>query len=98
MPMSMRKATVLEMATAAYELDAAVKRGVLHRVEGKLMIMGEDLSEVLKRFEGQEIVLIAASLNDERKVDPRVCRTCGREYFGLECPHCRDARLRLRGR
>jgi hypothetical protein len=96
--MSMRKATVLEMATAAYELDAAVKRGVLHRVEGKLMIMGEDLSEVLKRFEGQEIVLIAASLNDERKVDPRVCRTCGREYFGLECPHCRDARLRLRGR
>ncbi len=96
--MSMRKATVLEMATAAYELDAAVKRGVLHRAEGKLMIMGEDLDSVLKRFEGQEIVLIAASLSDERPVDPRVCRTCGREYFGLECPHCRDARMRLRGR
>jgi hypothetical protein len=96
--MSMRKATVLEMATAAYELNAAVKRGVLHRVEGKLMIMGEDLGEVLKRFEGQEIVIIAASLNDERPIDPRVCRTCGREYFGMECPHCRDARMRLRGR
>jgi hypothetical protein len=96
--MSMRKASVLEMATAAYELDAAVKRGVLHRVEGKLTIMGEDLSEVLKRFEGQEIVIIVASLNDERPIDPRVCRTCGREYFGLECPHCRDARVRLRGR
>ncbi|HTP07129.1 MAG TPA: hypothetical protein VMP08_02680 [Anaerolineae bacterium] len=96
--MSMRKATVLDMATAAYELDAAVKRGVLQRVEGRLTIMGEDLENVLKRFEGQEIVLIAASLADERPVDPRVCHTCGREYFGLECPHCRDARMRLRGR
>ena len=55
--MSMRKASVLEMATAAYELDAAVKRGVLHRVEGRLTIMGEDLENVLQRFEGQEIVL-----------------------------------------
>ena len=96
--MSMRKASVLEMATAAYELDAAVKRGILHRAEGRLTIMGEDLESVLQRFEGQEIVLIAASLNDERPIDPRVCRTCGREYFGLECPHCRDARIRLRGR
>ena len=96
--MSMRKASVLEMATAAYEMDAAVKRGVLHRVDGQLAIMGEDVDSILKRFEGQEIVLIAASLNDERPIDPRVCRTCGREYFGLECPHCRDARMRLRGR
>ncbi len=96
--MSMRKATVLDMATAAFELDAAVKRGVLHRVEGRLAIMGEDVDSILKRYEGQEIVLIAASLNDERPIEPRVCRTCGREYFGLECPHCRDARMRLRGR
>ena len=96
--MSMRKASVLEMATAAYELDAAVKRGLLHRVEGRLTIMGEDLDSILKRFEDQEIVLIAASLNDDRPVDPRVCRTCGREYYGLECMHCRDARIRLRGR
>ncbi len=96
--MSMRKASVLEMATAAYEMDAAVKRGVLYRVEGRLAIMGEDVDSILNRFEGQEIVLIAASLNDERPIDPRVCRTCGREYFGLECPHCRDARIRVRGR
>lgn len=96
--MSMRKASVLELSTAAYELDAAVKRGVLLRVDGRLTIMGEDLDNILKRFEGQEIVLIAASLNDERPIDPRVCRTCGREYFGIECAHCRDARVRLRGR
>ena len=96
--MSLRKASVLELATAAYELDAAVKRGLLHRDDERLLIMGEDVLEVLKRFEGQEIVLIAASLNDDRPMDPRLCRTCGREYFGLECPHCRDARIRLRGR
>ncbi len=95
--MSMRKASVLEMATAAYEMDAAVKRGVLQRMEGRLTIMGEAVDSILDRFEGQEIVLIAASLNDERPIDPRVCRTCGREYYGLECPHCRDARIRLRG-
>ncbi len=96
--MSMRKASVLELATAAYELDAAVKRGILHRVDGRLTVMGEDLENILNRFEGQEIVLIAASLNDERPIEPHVCRTCGRDYFGLECPHCRDARIRLRGR
>jgi hypothetical protein len=96
--MSLRKASVLDMATAAYEMDAAVKRGILHRVEGRLMIMGEDLDSLLQRFEGQEIVLIAASLTDERPVESRVCRTCGREYVGAECPHCRDARIRLRGR
>jgi hypothetical protein len=96
--MSLRKASVLELATAAYELDAAVKRGTLHRDNERLMIMGEDVLDVLKRFEGQEIVLIAASLNDDRPIEPRLCRTCGRDYFGLECPHCRDARIRLRGR
>jgi hypothetical protein len=37
-------------------------------------------------------------LTDERPIDPRTCRTCGREYYGIECPHCRDARIRLRGR
>ena len=96
--MSLRKASVLEMATSAYELDAAVKRGILLRVDGRFTIMGEDLDSVLQRFEGQEIVLIAASLADDRPIDPRTCRTCGREYFGTECPHCRDARIRLRGR
>lgn len=95
--MSLRKASVLDMATAAYELDASVKRGTLHKTDGRWMIMGDDLDNILKRFEGQEIVLIAASLNDERPLDPRVCRTCGREYYGVECPHCRDARIRLRG-
>ncbi len=96
--MSLRKATVLEMASAAYEMDAAVKRGILHKIDGRWTIMGDDLDEWLDHFNEQEIVLIAASLADERPIDPRTCRTCGREYYGIECPHCRDARIRLRGR
>ena len=97
--MSLRKATVLEMASAAYDMDASVKRGVLLKDEdGRWTIAGEDLTEWLDHFAAQEIVLIAASLTDDRPVDPRTCRTCGREYYGLECPHCRDARIRLRGR
>jgi hypothetical protein len=96
--MSLRKASVLEMASAAYELDASVKRGVLRKVEGRWTVMGDDIDNWLKQFDGQEVVLIAASLSDERPLEARICRTCGREFAGLECPHCRDARIRLRGR
>ena len=96
--MSLRKASVLELATAAYELDASVKRGILRKVEGRWTVTGDDIENWLKAFDGQEVVLIAASLNDDRPVEPRTCRTCGREYTGFECPHCRDARIRLRGR
>jgi hypothetical protein len=97
--MSLRKAIVLELASAAYEMDAAVKRGVLLKAEnGRWTIADEDLDAWLEPFAGQEIVLVAASLLDERPVEPRTCGICGREFFGLECAHCRDARIRLRGK
>ena len=96
--MSLRKASVLEMATAAYELDASVKRGVLKKVNGHWTVRGDDIDSWLDQFDGQEVVLIAASLSDERPLEPRICRTCGREFVGIECPHCREARIRLRGR
>jgi hypothetical protein len=96
--MSLRKASVLEMATAAYELDASVRRGLLKKVDGRWTVRGDDLDAWLEEFDGQEVVLIAASLSDERPLDTRTCRTCGREFVGLECPHCREARIRLRGR
>lgn len=96
--MSLRKASVLEMATAAYELDASVRRGLLKKIDGRWTVRGDDLDTWLQDFDGQEVVLIAASLSDERPLDTRTCRTCGREFVGLECPHCREARIRLRGR
>jgi hypothetical protein len=52
----------------------------------------------LDRFDDQEIVLIVSSLDDERPMPLKTCRTCGWEYRGVECPRCREARIRLRGR
>jgi len=96
--MSLRKAAVLDLATAAYEIEADVRRGVLKQVDGRWTVAGQEVGEWLRRFEGHEVVLIAASLSDDRPIDQRICSRCGREFVGIECPHCREARLRLRGR
>jgi hypothetical protein len=96
--MSVRKATVLELATYAYELEAGVLRGVLSQDEtGAWTIDGTPVDEWLATYNGQQVVLITASLEDERPMKTKVCRTCGREYEGIECPHCRRVRRRLRG-
>jgi len=55
-----------------------------------------DLWEWLKQHVGHEVILVAASIG-ETEGQRRTCRICGREYEGLECPHCRETRLRLRG-
>ncbi|WP_448591287.1 hypothetical protein [Thermoflexus hugenholtzii] len=97
--MSLRKASVLELATAAYELEARVLRGLLHRdPEGRWRVGETPLEEWLSAYEGQEAVLILASLSEDAPLPTRVCRTCGREYVGWDCPHCREVRRRLRGR
>jgi hypothetical protein len=96
--MSIRKASVLELATYAYELDAGVLRGVLERNEdGSWMVDGNVIEEWLAPHKGQSVVLIVASLEDDRPMKVKVCRTCGREYSGIECSHCRRVRRRLRG-
>lgn len=96
--MSIRKATVLELATHAYELEAGVLRGVLERMpDGSWEINGTAIEEWLAPYKGKEIVFIAASLEDDRPMKDKVCRTCGRDYQGVECPHCREVRRRLRG-
>jgi hypothetical protein len=85
-----RKASIRELTSAAYELDSRVLEGHLRQDadSGTLMIDDVSVDEWLDAFSGQEIVLIA----------PKLCRTCGTEYVGIECPRCRGARIRLRGR
>jgi len=95
--MSHRKAAVLDLATAAYEINAEVKRGLLEKVNGRWTIAGVELDQLLAQYEGHELVMIFASLNDTRTLETRTCTRCGREYVGLECPSCREARVRLRG-
>jgi hypothetical protein len=95
-----RKASVRELASAAYELDSGVVEGRLHRSveDGRWMVNGTELNEWLARYDEQEIVLIVASLDDDRPMPTKTCRTCGTEYVGIACPRCREARIRLRGR
>ncbi len=95
-----RRASIRELTSSAYELDSGVVEGHLRRSSGNSdwMVGETELNEWLARYSGQEIVLIVASLEDDRPIPPKVCRTCGTEYVGLECPRCREARIRLRGR
>ena len=95
-----RKASIKELTSAAYELNSGVIEGRLHRdaEDDQWMVNDAKLNEWLSRYDGQEIVLIVVSLEDDRPMLPKVCRTCGREYVGIACPHCREIRIRLRGR
>jgi hypothetical protein len=96
--MSLRKASILKLATGAYEMDLQVLRGELRVDEsGELLVNDRYLRSWLRDLEGHEIVLIAGSLDEEREAVVRTCRTCGREYVEHECPYCRATRIRLRG-
>jgi hypothetical protein len=97
---SYRKASIRELASAAYELDSGIVEGRLRRsvTDDRLMVGSVELNEWLAKYDGQEIILIVASLDDDRPVSSKVCRTCGTEYVGIYCPRCREARIRLRGR
>jgi hypothetical protein len=93
-----RRAVVLKLATAAYEMDLDVLRGRLHRDDdGEWRVDQHLLQTWLAAHEGEELVLVLGSLEDEREVEVRTCRTCGRDYTDLECPYCREGRIRLRG-
>jgi hypothetical protein len=95
---SARKASLRELASAAYELDASVTHGVLRREGDRWMIGDTPLDEFLAAFDDEEIYAIVASVEGDRPIREKLCRTCGTEYQGIECPRCRSARIRLRGR
>jgi len=94
----MRRAAIYKLAAAAHEMDLEVMSGVLQQAgDGRWRIGNHDLQAWLEKHQGEELVVVFGSLADERPLDVRVCRTCGREYMDLECPYCRANRLRLRG-
>ncbi len=94
-----RKACIRELASAAYELNSDIVEGRLYRSteDGHWMVDDSQLNERLNKYNGQEVVLIVAPLNDDRPVPKKTCRTCGTEYVGTACPRCREVRIRLRG-
>jgi hypothetical protein len=87
------------LAAEALQIGAKALRGPLRR-EGETgcwAIGSVKLSSWLDSYEGQELIVIVLPL-DSAAAARKVCRTCGREYDGPECPHCREVRQRLRGK
>lgn len=96
---TIRRAAILKMAATAYEMDLKVLRGSLHQdSSGHWWVGNLSLEQWLAEHAQEEIVLVLGSLADERPVEVRTCRTCGRDYTDVECPYCRANRIRLRGR
>lgn len=94
----MRRATVYKLASTAQEAGLDVMRGSLVCDEqGHWLVNGRSLTTWLAEHTGEEIVVVLGSLDDERPVEVRTCRTCGRDYTDLDCPYCRANRIRLRG-
>jgi hypothetical protein len=95
---TIRRATILKLAAAAYELDLDVFNGAVTRGEGdRWLVDKRNVASLLADHEGEELVLILGSLEDDRPVQIRTCLTCGRDYTDGECPYCRESRIRLRG-
>jgi hypothetical protein len=95
---NVRRAVILKLAAAAYEMNLDVASGLVTKDDdGRWLIGGRDLDAWLAEHEGDEVTLIMGSLEDEQSVATRTCRTCGRDYTDFECPHCRASRIRLRG-
>ncbi len=98
--MTIPKSSVQELTNRAHEMGADVLRGPLQRLdeEGGWAIGNIHLMDWLARYEGRDLILIAAVIGEEQELLTKTCGTCGREYSGRECPYCREARERLRGR
>jgi hypothetical protein len=95
---AIRRAAIHKLAAAAYEMNLTTMTGVVTQDEnGRWRIGSTDLDTWLNQHKDEEIVIVLGSLADERPVEMRTCRTCGRDYTELECPHCRANRIRLRG-
>ncbi len=95
---AIRRAAILKLASAAYEMKLDVMNGQIHQSEdGRWRIGAHDLTSFLERHQGEELVIVLGLLDDDQPVETRTCRTCGRDYTELECPTCRANRIRLRG-
>ena len=93
-----RRAAIYKLASAAQGADLNVMSGILNRDDdGQWTVGDQDLSAWLTAHEGEELVLVLGLAEDDRPMEERTCRTCGRDYRDLECPHCRANRIRLRG-
>jgi hypothetical protein len=96
--MTRSKLEARELMSRAYEMGAVVLNGVVRRRDdGVWVIDDQPLESWVEEQQGLEVVLVAAQIA-EGPGTRRVCRTCGTEFEGYECPRCREVHRRLRGR
>jgi hypothetical protein len=93
------RASALKLASTAHDLGAEALRGTLEQdASGRWSIGFIEVESWLSRYEGHEVVLAVAAIDQETPMAyTRTCRTCGNEYEGRTCPHCEAVRRRLRG-
>jgi rubrerythrin len=93
------RVNALRLASNARDLGAEALRGLLEQnADGRWTVGHIEVESWLSRYEGYELVLVAAPIDQETPMAyTRTCRTCGREYEGRTCPHCEAVRRRLRG-
>jgi len=96
--MALTKPNALRLASYAMNEGALALRGQLLRDEdGQYNVGDRNMSEWLAQAEGNEVIIILASVDTTAHTRYRQCDICGRDYEGEECLHCASARARLRG-
>ena len=96
MPIS--KLDARELMSRGFEMGTLVLNGTLERdTDGSWSVEGRSIDEWLSSVQGQEVIILAAPIHSASGTK-RLCRVCGSEYEGYECPRCRQARQRLRAR
>ncbi len=92
------RSSARRLTDTARDLGAEALSGQLTQNEaGRWTVSYVEIESWLSRYQGREIVLIAASIDETPIAYTRICRTCGNEYQGRTCPHCEAVRRRLRG-
>jgi hypothetical protein len=95
--MNISRTDALNLSTAAYEIGADILRGLLEKPSATSgwMIGDTSLDEWLKKYKGQELIVIVAPVGSP-SATKQTCGTCGREYSGHQCTYCQEVRQRLR--
>jgi hypothetical protein len=96
--MPITKSEARELMSRGYEMGATVLNGVVRRREdGIWTVDDKPVGEWLSTVQGEEVTIVLATVVTGRG-RKQVCRICGSEFEGYECPRCRQARQRLRNR
>ena len=96
--MAISKSDARRLTINVTELGAQVLRGVLIIGPNGATINGVNVLEWLAQHADTELMLIATPVTHAvAESQWQTCSQCGRDYKGENCPHCAEARARLRG-